>query len=590
MRLKRYLLLYTTAIALPLLVFSSAVVFWTSELHRKSLQSEMQHTAYALGLAVELKIQGLHAATRAMSLSFDFDAGVPRSLYDRAQTLAARHLAWFALFDRSFAQLLNTRLPYSAALPPATNKEAIAQAFETRELVVSNLFFASGVRENVLSLYAPVLRDGKAQYVLAMTVDPRTISELLLEQPVPEGGYAFVMDGNGRVIAHSREHEKYLGTSVPVWLRNVSRRAGAVAEGISIDGALATVFIFHIPSTNWRLMLAVPSSSLTQLTWHPVFLLLLATIPVLLVSLLLASLFARRIEKAMASLVKSADAMLAPPSRQTLEALPIDELQILQAALERAAEAVQDSTRERDLRFAAESGQAAAEAASRAKDEVITTLSHELRSPLNAILGWMHMLRIKKGDEATVARGIDVMERNAKRLSRLIEDLLDMSRIVTGRLVPQKSSVDLSQLVAEVVEIHRVDAEAKHLSLDTELQNDVHLQADATRLYQVLVNLLVNAIKFTPVNGKIHITLRADQRHAFVTIQDTGIGIAPELLPKIFDRFWQADASSRAGKGLGLGLAIARHIVEAHGGTLRVSSDGLGEGTAFVVELPLNGE
>jgi signal transduction histidine kinase len=586
-RLKRYLVLYTTAIALPLLIFSSAVVVWTSELYRKSLESEMQHTAYALGLAIELKIQGLHAALRAVTLSLDFDAGVSRALYDRAQAIAARHFAWFALFDRSFAQLFNTRLPYSEPLPAAANNEAIAEAFARRALVVSNLFLASGVKENVLSLYAPASSDEKPRYVLAMTVDPRTMSELLLEQPVPEGGYAFVMDGNGRVIAHSREHDRYLGAAVPQWLRNVSRRTGAIAQGVSIDGASATVFIFQIPSTSWRLILAVPAQSHNLLTLHPVFLLLLASAPVLFVSLLLAGVFARRIENAIASLVRSADAMLSPASPRTPEPLPIDELHILQSALERAADAVQDRTRERDLRFAAESRHAAAEAASEAKDEVITTLSHELRSPLNAILGWMRMLRVKKGDEATLTRGIEVTERNVKHLARLIEDLLDASRIVSDRLPLEKASVDLSKLIADSVETHRVDFEAKRLSVETELQSDVHAQADASRLVQVLVNLLVNAIKFTPEGGKIRITLRADAQHAVIAVQDTGIGIDPEILPKVFDRFWQADGSAQTGKGLGLGLAIARHIVEAHGGTLRVVSDGPGTGATFFVELPL---
>jgi signal transduction histidine kinase len=585
--LKRYLLLYTTAIALPLLMFSGAVVYWTAELYRQSLESEMQHTAYALGLAIEMKIQGLYAATRAIALSFDFDGGVSRPLYDKAQMVAARHFAWFALFDRSFAQLLNTRVPYSERLPAALNKEAIADAFAASELVVSNLFYASGVKENVLSLYVPVVRKEKAQYVLAMTVDPRTISELLLEQPVPEGGYAFVMDGNGRVIAHSREHDKYLGVSVPVWLRNASRRAGAIAEGISIDGSLVTVFFFQLPSANWRLVLAVPSSSLTQLMWHPFVLLLLASVPVLLMSVLLAGLFARRIENAIASLVKSADSMVFPPSRQFSEPLPINELRILQAALEKAAHAVQERERERELRFMAESRQAAAESASRTKDEVITTLSHELRSPLNAILGWMHILRRRKGDEATFTRGIEVTERNVKHLARLIEDLLDMSRIVSDRLALQKSSLDLSQLVADVIETYRVDTEAKRQSVFAELQTGVQLVADRSRLYQVIVNLLVNAIKFTPEGGKIHVTLHADQESVVISIKDNGIGVAPEFLPKIFERFWQANASYHEGKGLGLGLAIARHIVEAHGGSLRVTSEGTGKGTTFVVELPL---
>jgi len=347
------------------------------------------------------------------------------------------------------------------------------------------------------------------------------------------------------------------------------------------------VFVFQIPSTSWRLIVAVPERSFTELTLQPVFLLLLATAPILLVSLVLASLFARRIENAIAALVRNADAMLSPTAQRSIERLPIDELQILQAALGRATEAVRERTQERDLRFAAESRQAAAEAASSAKDEVISTLSHELRSPLNAILGWMRLLRIRKGDEATLARGIEVTERNVKHLAHLIEDLLDVSRIVSDRLPLTKSSVDLSKLIADCVETHRVDFEAKRLSVETELQSDVRVEADAARLVQVLVNLLVNAIKFTPEGGKVRIGLHSEGQRAVATVQDSGIGIEPELLPRIFDRFWQADGSSQTGKGLGLGLAIARHIVEAHGGTLRVSSDGADKGTTFYVELPL---
>ena len=230
-----------------------------------------------------------------------------------------------------------------------------------------------------------------------------------------------------------------------------------------------------------------------------------------------------------------------------------------------------------------------AERANRAKDEFLATLSHELRTPLNALRLWSGVLRQRPLDQATLARGIDTIDRNAALQAQLIDDLLDISRIASGKLRLEMGPIELQAVIESAVETVRATAEAKHLTLARSLDPEVEpVIGDATRLQQVMWNLLSNALKFTPVGGRIDIRLRRRGEDAEVTVQDSGQGIAPALLPHIFDRFRQGDSSStRPQGGLGLGLAIARQLVELHRGTIAAESPGEGGGTTFTVTLPL---
>jgi PAS domain S-box-containing protein len=245
-----------------------------------------------------------------------------------------------------------------------------------------------------------------------------------------------------------------------------------------------------------------------------------------------------------------------------------------------------------------------AEAANRIKDEFLAVLSHELRSPLNAILGWAQMLRSRSFDQKTTFRALDTIERNAKLQTQLIDDLLDISRIIQGKLSLNVSQVDLVSPIEAAIETMRLAAEAKSINvkfliLDSELQvnknpkskiqNPKFLVAgDRNRLQQVIWNLLSNAIKFTSSGGIVEIKLEAIGSNAQIQVKDTGVGIGADFLPHVFDYFRQADSTiTRSFGGLGLGLAIVRHLVELHGGTVSAESLGIGLGSTFVVQLPL---
>ena len=230
----------------------------------------------------------------------------------------------------------------------------------------------------------------------------------------------------------------------------------------------------------------------------------------------------------------------------------------------------------------------AAETASRARDEFLATVSHELRTPLTSIIGWVQLLRLER-DEASLSEGLDTIDRNARAQSRLIEDILDFSRINAGKLHLNVRSLDLSDVIDAAMDVVRPAADAKGVRIERILDSEAgHVSGDADRLQQVVWNLLSNAVKFTPRGGKVLIRLERINSHCELTVSDTGQGISPKFLPYVFDRFSQADSSStRAHAGLGLGLGIVRHLVELHGGTVQAFSRGEGQGATFAVRLPL---
>ncbi|MEG4572898.1 ATP-binding protein [Microcoleus sp. N3A4] len=274
-------------------------------------------------------------------------------------------------------------------------------------------------------------------------------------------------------------------------------------------------------------------------------------------------------------------------SRRRIQAINVE---LEQRVQERTAELEASNRTKDELLMREQVVRADAEAANRAKDEFLSILSHELRTPLNAILGWSTMLlRQKNLNDDKVVRALETIERNAKSQAQLIEDILDVSRIITGKLRLQVRRVNLVPVIESAIDSVRLAAEAKSIRLQSVLDSESGpLLGDADRLQQVVWNLVSNAIKFTPKNGRVQIRLERVNSHVEITVSDTGPGISSDFLPFVFDRFRQHDSTTtRSYGGLGLGLAIVRQLVELHGGTVTVVSPGIGQGTSFTVKLPV---
>ena len=261
------------------------------------------------------------------------------------------------------------------------------------------------------------------------------------------------------------------------------------------------------------------------------------------------------------------------------------DLQLAEELGRRAALAADNAA----LYKASQEARLAAEKANRAKDEFLATLSHELRTPLTPILGWTVMLRSGNLDQSGILRGLEVIERNVRVQTQLIEDLLDVSRIVTGKLRVEVRPIELVPVVEAGLDAVRPSADAKDIQVVVDLEpRDVRVLGDPDRLQQVVWNLASNAVKFTPRGGRVEVTLRRSDSHLLLMVRDTGKGIPPDFLPHVFERFRQADSTStRKYGGLGLGLAIVRHLVELHGGTVQAESPGADQGATFTVKLPL---
>ncbi|HBB86156.1 MAG TPA: hybrid sensor histidine kinase/response regulator [Blastocatellia bacterium] len=236
-----------------------------------------------------------------------------------------------------------------------------------------------------------------------------------------------------------------------------------------------------------------------------------------------------------------------------------------------------------------QAARAEAEQANRTKDEFLATLSHELRTPLTAILGWSHLVRTGSLDKSQLNRAVETIERNARSQSQLIDDLLDVSRIITGKLQIEPSRIDVCAVVESAIDAVRPSFEAKNIQFKPVMAHQKCLvSGDANRLQQIFWNLFSNAVKFSPEGGTVRVEVKKRKQEVLVAVSDSGIGITPEFLPFIFDRFRQADGSTtRTHGGLGLGLSIVKHLVQLHGGSVEVKSDGKDKGSTFVVTLPL---
>jgi signal transduction histidine kinase/ActR/RegA family two-component response regulator len=281
-----------------------------------------------------------------------------------------------------------------------------------------------------------------------------------------------------------------------------------------------------------------------------------------------------------------------PAESYTALASPEERLRAI-IELQQKARTLEAEIAERGRLLAREQvARAEAESANRLKDEFLATVSHELRTPLTAIMGWTHMLRHGRLDEETARHALETIERNAQAQAQLVEDILDVSRVITGKLRLNVGPVDVASVINAAIDSVQLAAESKGIQLEVRLDPSArHIPGDASRLQQVVWNLLSNAIKFTNAGGRVEVRLKRAGSDAQIRVSDTGQGISPDFLPHIFERFRQADGTTtRRHGGLGLGLSIVRHLVELHGGTVRAESPGEGRGTTFIVNLPLADE
>jgi signal transduction histidine kinase/ActR/RegA family two-component response regulator len=591
--LRRRLVLLAVVGIVPLAVMSGIGLYALAQQQRVQAERVGLELARAVATAVDAELRSSISVLESLATTLTLDRGDLAGFRERAWRVLQTQPQWAAvmLAAPSGSRVVDTRFRSDAAMPPIAERASFDRVVQTRAPTVGNL--ARGTDGTLLfPVRVPVIRDRELRYVLTAIVKPEEIRDVVARHGLPSDWVISILDANGRRVARSRAHEENLGGEVSPTVRAVMARDSREGFGLaySLEGERIYTPYSRIEPSGWSAVLGIPATLVEAAAYRS----LAVYGGGLLISIALGTVaalgVARSINRPIADLRAAAQALgrRQPPSPPQTA---IQEIRDVAAALVAAAdERTKGEAQREQLLDREREARATAEAADRAKEEFLAVLSHELRTPLNAVYGWARMLR--RGQiqgEAQLTRALEVIERNANAQVQLVDDLLDVSRVITGKMRLDVRPFDLKLVVETALDAVRPAAEAKGIRLQGVLDPRAGpITGDPDRLQQVVWNLLMNAVKFTPKGGRVQANLQRVNSHVEIVVSDTGQGIAPDILPLIFERFRQGDSSStRVHTGLGLGLALVKHLVELHGGTVVAQSAGEGKGATFVVKLPL---
>jgi signal transduction histidine kinase/ActR/RegA family two-component response regulator len=577
----------------PLAIMSGIGLHVLAQQQRVQAERVGLELVRAIGTAVDAELRSTISVLESLATTFTLDGNDLSAFRERARRVLDTQPQWagVTLADPSGARLVDTRLGAGSQIPPISGRESFDRVIRTGAPAVGNLVKGSdGVLQ--FPVRVPVLRNREIRYVLTAVVKPEEIRDVVARHGAPGDWVISVFDANGLRVARSRAHEANLGGAASPTLRALvakQERAG-FGETLTVEGERIYTPYSRIEPSGWLVALGIPTAVVEAAGYRSLAIYGGSILLSIALGSLAALWVARSITRPIDELRSAAQAVgrrQAPKSPDT----SIPEIRDVAAALVAAAEERTSVEVDREALLRKEQeARATAEAADRAKDQFLAVLSHELRTPLNAVYGWARMLRAGQiQGEADVTRALEVIERNANAQVQLVDDLLDVSRVITGKMRLDVRKVDLSTVVEAAADAVRPAAEAKGIRLQSVLDPRAGpITGDPDRLQQIVWNLLINAVKFTPKGGHIQVHLQRINSHVEIVVSDTGQGIAPDVLPVIFERFRQADSSStRTHAGLGLGLALVKHLVELHGGTVVAQSAGATRGATFIVRLPL---
>jgi signal transduction histidine kinase/ActR/RegA family two-component response regulator len=577
----------------PLAIMSGIGLHVLAQQQRVQAERVGLELVRAIGTAVDAELRSTISVLESLATTFTLDGNDLSAFRERARRVLDTQPQWagVTLADPSGARLVDTRLGAGSQIPPISGRESFDRVIRTGAPAVGNLVKGSdGVLQ--FPVRVPVLRNREIRYVLTAVVKPEEIRDVVARHGAPGDWVISVFDANGLRVARSRAHEANLGGAASPTLRALvakQERAG-FGETLTVEGERIYTPYSRIEPSGWLVALGIPTAVVEAAGYRSLAIYGGSILLSIALGSLAALWVARSITRPIDELRSAAQALgrrQAPKSPDT----SIPEIRDVAAALVAAAEERTSVEVDREALLRKEQeARATAEAADRAKDQFLAVLSHELRTPLNAVYGWARMLRAGQiQGEADVTRALEVIERNANAQVQLVDDLLDVSRVITGKMRLDVRKVDLSTVVEAAADAVRPAAEAKGIRLQSVLDPRAGpITGDPDRLQQIVWNLLINAVKFTPKGGHIQVHLQRINSHVEIVVSDTGQGIAPDVLPVIFERFRQADSSStRTHAGLGLGLALVKHLVELHGGTVVAQSAGATRGATLIVRLPL---
>jgi signal transduction histidine kinase len=592
-RLRTHLVLLICIALVPMILFSAATMGALAVHEHETLQTSLRDKAAQLASGVDSELQRTIAKLEVMGQSAALIGEDLQEFDSMARRVVQSDPAWenLLLLDSSGEQLVNVRLPFGAPLPKLNRPDLPLSAVQSLKPVVSDMAQAVIAARPLTVVYVPVVRDGRARYVLGAAIEPPNWREALHSR-LPSGMHALLLDARSTVVTMTSDNgdassgngnaSSNNGAADALVMGAASRGAPSVQERVrSLLERDAYVAYQKSSFSGWTVATYVPADEFDSGVRRSAGILLGGFLVMLVFGVSAALLVGRRTAGSISDLVASVKAVA-----HGGEPLPV---RGHVAEVNEAGQALTETAALLSARLRSEeAARAQVQAADRAKSAFLAVLGHELRNPLATIRNSVEIIRRTGPASEMSQRASAVLDRQSTHMARLVDDLLDLARIEQGKIELVREVVDLRELLKASMEDQRTVLEEAGLRLSLHLPTAaVWVLADRVRMAQVAGNLLHNAAKFTPSGGEIRVALGQQGNDAEIRVEDDGAGIEPEALERIFEPFMQADQEARrAAGGLGLGLALVRTIVELHGGTVRASSAGRGQGSRFTIRLP----
>jgi signal transduction histidine kinase/CheY-like chemotaxis protein len=572
--LQTHLMVLTLGTLLPLIALGLLGTALIVEREHAVFIRGAEERTRAVLTAVDTELSGHLNTLRLLAESRNLEVYNLRPFYDEVMRTFPTQHSWVRvdLADLSGRRLLDSTHPFGTMIPDVVDRESFARGLQRAEPVVSNLFREQD--EYHFAVRVPVFREGQMLFVLSAIVEPNAILTLLTHQRIPSDLVAVVLDNNHRIIARTLDFESSFGALAADSLREaLAQSPEGWFKGHTREGLAVYTTYMQSDFSGWTVAFGTPVSMLEVGASRAQLAIAIGLLLATTIALLLGIFISRRISRPISALARTAMDIGAGRNFQPPDPGSVQEVHALRRALVKGAKAVRE--REETLL-----------AADRAKDNFLAMLSHELRNPLSALSSAAQILQITNLQDEPSKLATDIIARQVKHMTRLVDDLLDVARVSTGKITLDLKPLDLAVSIKTAIQdLQAAGRLGEHdIRLDIE---SVWAKADPARIEQIVTNLVGNALKYTPVGGWITVRVRRLGDTAVLEVSDSGVGMAPELATRIFDLFVQGDQSlDRTSGGLGVGLTLVKRLVELHGGKIDVHSAGAGKGTQMIVTLP----
>jgi signal transduction histidine kinase/CheY-like chemotaxis protein len=588
--LRFHLLSLVIGIVLPTLIVSGLLVRRVVNDNRASVDRQLTDAASAQAAMVDRELQGAVRALQGLSESDRVTSGEPSAFRDQAIRTLRDQPAWYALelSKPDGEQVMSTAAEPVFPSPGASDGDSVQRVVASRQPVIGNVRFGEAIKQYAFPVRVPVIRAGQVVYVLSAFVTSKGFSDVLRrDSPLPDEWVRGIVDTQGVVVARSRDPERYVGKKgTPAFIERYTTSNEGAYRDVALDGTAVQGAFSRAPYSHWIGGVAVPAAIVDRDFNQSMAALALLGVALLGTGGLGAFVISRRIGRDMSGLARAADALARGESPQ-MPSPVVAEVRQVADALDRSAVLLAIHDREQNEHIErVDAARRQAESSDRAKDDFLAMLGHELRNPLAPALTALQLLRQRHRDVAP--RELDIIQRQIQHMARLVDDLLDVSRLRRGVIALRRETFDLAHAIDRAVEMTTHLFNERGHELTVLVPDGIAIEGDPVRISQVFANLLTNAAKYTPPGGHVSLTAKSDAGYVVIQCRDDGMGMASELVPRVFELFVQGERGvDRREGGLGIGLPLARALVERHGGTIEAASPGPEMGSTFTVRLRL---